>query len=123
MRNKATKKNMDLDLRRYGKMLYSKAENSEEGGSGEVDYEAIYQFYRKIVLESVPEEYLQSAVIPEHLDDVEWGSGTNHANETRGIWKSTDVSGDYNTTLFCVVDERVRINSVIYVGPYSRVLL
>lgn len=31
MRNKATKKNMDLDLRRYGKMLYSKAE--ESGGS------------------------------------------------------------------------------------------
>lgn len=40
MRNKATKKNMDLDLRRYGKMLYSKAEKSggsggDEGGSGE----------------------------------------------------------------------------------------
>lgn len=32
MRNKATKKNMDLDLRRYGKMLYTKAE--ESGGSG-----------------------------------------------------------------------------------------
>lgn len=33
MRNKITKKNMDLDLRRYGKMLYSKAEKS--GGNSE----------------------------------------------------------------------------------------
>ena len=35
MRNIITKKNMDLDLRRYGKMLYSKAE--ESGGSGGSD--------------------------------------------------------------------------------------
>jgi hypothetical protein len=37
MRNKATKKNMDLDLRRYGNNLYSKAEQSggsDDGGSG-----------------------------------------------------------------------------------------
>lgn len=35
MRNKATKKNMDLDLRRYGNNLYSKAEQS--GGGGDSD--------------------------------------------------------------------------------------
>lgn len=33
MRTKVTKKNMDLDLRRYGNKLYSKAEKS--GGSGD----------------------------------------------------------------------------------------
>ena len=32
MRNKATKQNMNLDLRRYGRNMYSKAE--ESGGSG-----------------------------------------------------------------------------------------
>ena len=37
MRNKTTKKNMDLDLRRYGKMLYTKAEESggSDDGSGD----------------------------------------------------------------------------------------
>lgn len=34
MRNKATKKNMDLDLRRYGRMLYTKAEESGSSGGG-----------------------------------------------------------------------------------------
>lgn len=40
MRNKATKKNMDLDLRRYGKMLYTKAEESggsDGGGSADIN--------------------------------------------------------------------------------------
>lgn len=37
MRNKATKKNMDLDLRRYGNKLYSKAEESGGSGSGGSD--------------------------------------------------------------------------------------
>lgn len=40
MRNKATKKNMDLDLRRYGNNLYSKAEQSggsDSGDSSDID--------------------------------------------------------------------------------------
>ena len=37
MRNKITKKNMDLDLRRYGKMLYSKAEKSGENGDSSTE--------------------------------------------------------------------------------------
>lgn len=43
MRNKATKKNMDLDLRRYGNKLYSKAEKSggKDDGQGEGDSEEI----------------------------------------------------------------------------------
>lgn len=43
MRNKATKKNMDLDLRRYGNNLYSKAEQSGGSGGGEssVDFNTI----------------------------------------------------------------------------------
>lgn len=40
MRNKATKKNMDLDLRRYGNKLYSKAEQS--GGSGGKEEDSNY---------------------------------------------------------------------------------
>lgn len=38
MRNRATKKNMDLDLRRYGKMLYTKAEESGGSGGGDSEY-------------------------------------------------------------------------------------
>lgn len=38
MRNKATKENMNLDLRRYGRNMYTKAENnggsSDDGGGG-----------------------------------------------------------------------------------------
>ena len=35
MRNKATKQNMNLDLRRYGRNMYTKAENSGGSGGGE----------------------------------------------------------------------------------------
>lgn len=118
MRNKATKENMNLDLRRYGKNLYTKAEESGEGGdSGELDYEAIYQFYRKAVLKIVPEEYLQIVVAPEHLEDVEWGMGSDHENNTPGIWKADNVS-EGNNPLFYVVDEHLNIDSAIYFGSY-----
>lgn len=48
----------DLKIRRWGPSEYTDAKNAGGGGNGEIDYEAIYQFYRKLLIdmfESTPE--------------------------------------------------------------------
>lgn len=128
MRNKITKKNMDLDLRRYGKMLYSKAEKSggsddggDGGGSTEVDYEAIYQFYKNKIVESIPEQYLEQVIIPEHYTDIELGGGTNTEYRGKmGIWYS-DLEPIDAKNLFCEIttSPNIVVNKYIYFGNYK----
>lgn len=126
MRNKATKKNMDLDLRRYGKMLYSKAEESggsggggDDGGSTEIDYEAIYQFYKNKLIELFPEELIQRSIIPEHFVDIEDGVGYSEDYENKtGIWKARNIAAIENPiVLFSDVD--VFNSDIIYFGTYQ----
>lgn len=97
----------------------SKLINAEESeDSGEVDYETIYQFYRKAILESIPEEFLQGAVIPEHLEEVERGNGDNYEDGTLGIWKSRILPME-GEVLFCCLDEGGATDNCIYVGQYT----
>jgi len=81
------------------------------GGSTEINYEAIYQFYKKII----PEEVLQSAIIPEHINDIEDGNGNieEYINKL-GIWSGTGREGDI--PLFNIID--MSENKLIYFGTY-----
>ena len=119
MRNRATKENMNLDLRRYGKNLYTKAEESGGGGdSGEVDYEAIYQLYKNKIIKNIPEEYLEHVIIPEHYADIEVGSGMSEEYADKlGIWKDTEYAPRGSEILFADVDNNS--NMKIYFGTYS----
>lgn len=129
MRNKATKKNMDLDLRRYGNSLYSKAEQSggsDDGGGGdstEIDYEAIYQFYKKEITESAPEPLLLGAIIPEHLSDVQDVSIHNDEYVGKmGIWKINNRLADRlrNINILHAIDVASGSVYYIYFGNYYK---
>lgn len=83
-------KNKDLDLRRYGKNLYTKAlqsggDGSSEGGGEVVDYEGIYQFYRQQLLSMLPPE-VETFIIPEHFEDIVDLEGEEYESNTQGIW-------------------------------------
>lgn len=63
MRNKATKKNMDLDLRRYGDKLYSKAKESggsNGGGSGSGDSEYLSNVLELLYTPGIQYNFLTS---------------------------------------------------------------
>lgn len=114
----------DLKLRRWGPAEYTEAKNSNGGGSGEIDYEAIYQFYKKKVIESIPEESLEEARIPEHYADIECGFGDSEEYKNKiGIWFSDSIN--YNLTendieLFCEFSTApVPMVKRIYCGPYQ----
>lgn len=97
------KKNKDLDLRRYGKNLYTKAlqsggDSSSEGGGGTIDsegdegtidYEDIYQFYKQQILSLLPSEETETSIMPEHFEDIVDLEGEEYESGTLGIW-STD---------------------------------
>lgn len=98
------KKNKDLDLRRYGKNLYTKALQSggnggseggggttdSEGDEGTIDYEDIYQFYKQQVSGMLPPGFLETEtfIAPEHLEDVINLEGIEYENGTAGIWST-----------------------------------
>lgn len=123
MRNKVTKKNMDLDLRRYGNKLYSKAEESggsDGGGSGEIDYEAIYQFYKKEITKNIPESILLTAIIPEHLNDVQDGIGNNvEYIDKMGIWKTNNFRVNEINGRKIILHAINSLGEVIYFGVYT----
>lgn len=95
----------------------------EQGGGGntpsdEIDYEAVYQFYKKKVIENIPEESLRKAIIPEHYTDIEDGNvdSPEYANKM-GIWYSESEPIDGNI-LFCEIN--FKIDKYIYAGPHSK---
>lgn len=118
---------MDLDLRRYGNKLYSKAEQS--GGSGgddssgdstEIDYEAIYQFYKNQIISYLPEEEIENYIIPEHYADVEIGVGTSQEYIGKnGIWKISGGSAP-GKTLFDDLNNFTNEPTTIYIGLYQQ---
>ena len=106
----------NLDLRRFGKNEYTDAKNKSGGGSGEIDYEAIYQFYKKKLVEGIPEQYLEQAIIPEHYADIEAGIGDSEEYENKlGVWIG-DAKND-DIALFNVL-ESPNISNPIYFGYY-----
>lgn len=95
-------------------------DDSGSGGSTEIDYEAIYQFYKKKVIESIPEEYLREAIIPEHYADIEVGNGDSSEYTNKiGIWYSESEPID-GSILFCEINSEIKINKCIYFGLYSK---
>ena len=119
------KKNKDLDLRRYGKNLYTKALQSGGGGSSEggeggvVDYEGIYQFYKQQILSVLPPETAEGFIVPEHFEDIIEIYGQEYELGTAGIWSTGDldlISANEVDILFSVHSD----NDTIYivVGEY-----
>jgi len=106
----------DLKLRRWGQAEYTEAKNSNRGGSGEIDYEDIYQFYKKKVIETISEEYLEEAIIPEHFIDIVDGTGESAEYENKyGIWKGE--LGKSDMPLFVYLSN-VPDTPQIYFGEY-----
>ena len=94
----------------------------EQGGgsSAEVDYEAIYQFYKNKIIESIPEESLEDAIIPEHYADLEFGMGNSQEYRGKsGIWLSYSAQPDF-TDLFCEIETSPYLATIyhIYFGDY-----
>ena len=105
----------NLDLRRFGKNEYTDAKNNSGGGSGEIDYEAIYQFYKKKLVEGISEQYLEQAIIPEHYADIEAGIGDSKEYENKlGVWSGAAREGDL--PLFNIID--MSESKLIYFGNY-----
>lgn len=95
-------------------------DDSSSGGSTEIDYEAIYQFYKKQIIESIPEEYLEQAIIPEHYADIEEGNGNSEEYRNKsGIWRSKGIKDDVEG-LFCeiITSPYLEITKYIYFGEY-----
>ena len=91
-------------------------DDSSGGGSTEIDYEAIYQFYKKKLVEGIiPEQDLEQAIIPEHVNDIEDGDGNiEEYIDKFGIWSGTGRKGD--VLLFNNID--MPENKFIYFGKY-----
>lgn len=61
---------------------------SSDSGIGTIDYETIYQFYKKVVIEYIEAVGLpiEQAVIPDTLDDVLCIENNTYSPGTPGIW-------------------------------------
>ena len=115
MRNKATKKNMDLDLRRYGNKLYSKAEqhkNSGEEESGDNNSLSIEFIEQVLAAINSSEGFIYDNSISsmdgfsdDWIDEnvIEVGNKTS-ADYIIWIEKENEL-GDYITTVFYLTSE------------------
>ena len=63
--------------------------NNNSGGNSDIDYEAIYQFYKNITIETILEgQNIDNFIIPEHFTDIKEGTGDSDEYENKyGIWK------------------------------------
>ena len=87
------------------------------GGSAEVDYEAIYQFYKEEIAKTLPPQLFQKAIIPEHFIDIVDGTGASAEYENKyGIWKDELIEG--YTPLFTDFSNARDITQ-IYFGKYN----
>lgn len=99
---------------------------SDDGGgegSTEVDYEAIYQFYKRKLIELLPEGLIQNSIIPEHYADIELGYGYSPEYTGKlGIWYSDSSEYDLavgDKELFCEINSSsFEINKRIYFGMF-----
>lgn len=110
----------DLKLRRWGPAEYTEAKNSNGGGSGQIDYETIYQFYKQKFIESIPEQsleqFLEQTIIPEHYTDIEPGIGISAEYENKtGIWYS-------DTIIYNLREEDIELFCEIRVTPFPTVV-
>jgi hypothetical protein len=99
------------------------SDGGEGGGSSEVDYEAVYQFYKKKIIELLPEETVQKAILPEHYADIELGGGNVPEYENKvGFWYTDSSEYDLSTLdreLFCEINNTFRISKRIYFGVFK----
>lgn len=98
--------------------------SSSGGGTGEIDYEAIYQFQVKKLKDSPYADLLSSAIIPEHYSDVTSCIGTEYPNKTLGVFKvGTDYLPNNKTALYNIVSNALFMDwtngDVIFFGEYS----
>lgn len=99
----------------------AEGDDGGSGGSTEIDYEAIYQFYKNKLIEATPQEFLESAIIPEHYAFIEIGHGPSSEYENKfGIWYSdSQVSDETGKILFCETNSNFEIVKYIYLGNYN----
>ena len=92
--------------------------------SGDIGYEEIYQFYKKQITERLPQEALNSYVIPETFNDIKVGNGQLYENGQFGIWfKSYYSIYDIPSTamiFFTTFDDSGNPDRVIYIGEYVK---
>lgn len=76
--------------RQWEKIMSSNGSSSgSDSGTGEIDYEAIYQFQIKKLKDKLPSSLLSEAIIPEHYSDVTNCTGTEYSAETLGVFKAS----------------------------------
>lgn len=96
-----------VELHKIHKAIENKDCNgggNNNGGNSDIDYEAIYQFYREEFL-AMP-DFPSDAVMPEHLTDVINITNSDYPENTFGIWFTTNFYTDPNISfLFTVIDD------------------
>lgn len=78
--------------RQWEKIMSSNGSGSgSDSGTGEIDYEAIYQFQIKKLKDRLPAPLFSDAIIPEHYSDVTNCTGTEYSDGTPGVFKASSV--------------------------------
>ena len=123
MRNKATKKNMDLDLRRYGNKLYSKAEqnkNSGEEESGDNNSLSIEFIEQVLAAINSTEDFTYDESIYSmdgFSDDLVAENDVEVGNKTSADYiiftSKEDELGDYITTIFYLTSEEKNLLDIL----------
>ena len=127
MRNKATKKNMDLDLRRYGKMLYTKAEESggSNGDGGGDTSEEAFLLQTLTIINSTEGFYFDENTTQEYVFPISnWDDSFAEGSTLLGNKENADyVISGYNADddiyyyMFVTADELNTLEELYY--PYK----
>lgn len=62
------------------------SDDGGDGGSIEIDYEAIYQFYKSLIIASVPPQALETFILPNTLNDIIEQENDIYPENTFGFW-------------------------------------
>lgn len=132
MRNKATKKNMDLDLRRYGNKLYSKAKesgSSDGGGSGSGDSEYLSNVLELLYTPGIQYNFLTSDNIytqgsiltkGEYQDSIaEYPGNTIGDYDTANYILQCYDSNEDEFTYICLTEEELNLLKEVVKTPQT----
>lgn len=107
------------------KSIKAEASGDSDSETGEIDYEAIYQFQIKKLKDRIPAPILSDTIIPEHYSDVTDCVGTEYSEGTYGVFKA---SQDYYENARPVVLPHIiggvlfmdwTNGDIIFLGEYS----
>lgn len=98
--------------------------SSSDSGTGEIDYEAIYQFQIKKLKDKTLAPILSNAIIPEHYSDVIDYAGTEYSNGTTGVFKvNFDSLPNTKSALYSIIGGVLFMDwtngDVVFFGEYS----